>query len=65
MNNFKNIEDGAFGRILSYNDLSDRRERTKNKNDGSEDESDEEREEELRIIKEEKLVRYSLIVWNH
>ena len=52
LNNYKNIEDGTVGRILSYNDLSDRRERTKKKN--SEDESDEDdEEEEHRRLQEE------------
>ena len=54
MNNFKNFDDGAFGRILSYNDLSDRKDRTKKKssNDDS-DESDEEDEEQRRKAEEE------------
>ena len=57
MNNYKNIEDGTVGRILSYNDLSDRRERTKKKNSDSDD-SDEEEELELRRrLEEEEMER--------
>ena len=56
MNNYKNIEDGTVGRILSYNDLSDRRERTKKKD--SMDDSDEEAElEERRRQEEEEMER--------
>ena len=51
MNNYKNIENGTVGRILSYNDLSDRRERTKKKS--SMDDSDEEAELARRIEEEE------------
>ena len=51
MNNYKNIENGTVGRILSYNDLSDRRERTKKKS--SLDDSDEEAELERRLAEEE------------
>ena len=54
MNNYKNIEEGTVGRILSYNDLSDRRERTKKKS--SLDDSDEEADlEEKRRLEEEEL----------
>ena len=55
MNNFKNFDEGAFGRILSYNDLSDRKDRTKKKsNDDDSDDSDEEdKEEEKRKAEEE------------
>ena len=51
MNNYKNIEDGTVGRILSYNDLSDRRERTKKKS--SLDDSDEEADLARRLEEEE------------
>ena len=52
LNNYKNIEDGTVGRILSYNDLSDRRERTKKKNSEDESEEDEEEEEHRRLQEE-------------
>ena len=48
LNNFKNFEDGVAGRILSYNDLSDRKtfDGGKNKKDGSDDDSEDEEEME-------------------
>ena len=56
MNNYKNIENGTVGRILSYNDLSDRRERTKKKS--SMDDSDDEADlEERRRQEEEEMER--------
>ena len=53
LNNFKNFDDGSCGRILSYNDLTDRRDYTQKKKKNEDEDSDDEEAFERRRIEEE------------
>ena len=54
LNNFKNFDDGVIGRILSYNDLSDRKTSDdKEKKENSDDDSEDEEEQEKKRKQEE------------